>query len=83
MVWDVEYTDEFGEWWSGLDEDAQDKIAVSVRLLEMRGPHLEFPHSSKIRSSRHPHMRELRSEVRDDRFAHFMHLTRDVAPSSS
>ena len=63
MAWDVEYTDEFGEWWNGLGEDAQDKIAVSVRLLEMRGPHLEFPHSSKIRGSRHPHMRELRTQV--------------------
>ena len=63
MAWDVEYTDEFGEWWNELDEDAQDKIAVSVRLLEMRGPQLEFPHSSKIRGSRHPHMRELRTQV--------------------
>lgn len=63
MAWEVEYTDEFEAWWNGLDADAQDRIAVSVTLLEMRGPNLDFPHSSCVRGSRHPHMRELRTQV--------------------
>lgn len=33
---------------------------VRVQLLENHGPTLPFPHSSKIRTSRHSHMRELR-----------------------
>lgn len=48
MTWDVEYTDEFGEWWGGLTEAEQISVAASVRLLEERGPALGHPHSSGI-----------------------------------
>jgi hypothetical protein len=51
MAWAVEYTDEFGEWFEGLDESEQDDIDVSVRLLEAEGPRLRHPHSSGISSS--------------------------------
>ena len=60
MGWDVEYTDEWGAWWDALNEDEQDSVAVSVRLLEERGPALPFPYSSGVEGSRHSHMRELR-----------------------
>jgi hypothetical protein len=56
----VEYTDEFGEWWDSLAESQQIKLRASVQLLREMGPSLEFPHSSKISSSAHPEMRELR-----------------------
>jgi hypothetical protein len=62
MEWDVEYTDEFGVWWAGLSEAEQESLAASVQLLEERGPALGFPHSSGIRSSKHDHMRELRTQ---------------------
>jgi hypothetical protein len=62
MQWDVEYTDEFGQWWAGLSEEEQVSVAASVHLLEVRGPHLGFPHSSGINGSRHVHMRELRTQ---------------------
>lgn len=62
MTWDVEYTDEFGCWWESLTAEEQESIAVSVRLLEDRGPALGFPHSSAINGSRHGHMRELRTQ---------------------
>jgi hypothetical protein len=32
--WDVEYTDEFEIWWTGLNEAEQDDIAATVGLLE-------------------------------------------------
>jgi len=60
MTWEVEYTDEFGDWWRTLDESEQDSIAVSVTLLEQKGPSLPYPYSSNITTSRHSHMRELR-----------------------
>ena len=60
MEWAVEYTDEFDEWWQGLDEGEQKSVAVVVTLLEEFGAMLKFPHSSGIKSSRHSHMRELR-----------------------
>lgn len=37
-------------------------MAASVQLLEERGPTLGHPHSSGISSSRHGHMRELRTQ---------------------
>lgn len=60
MSWDIEYTDEFGEWWNSLSEDEQDRVAVSVGLLNEHGPNLPSPHSSAIATSKHSHMRELR-----------------------
>lgn len=54
---DVEYTDEFGDWWAGLSEKEQNDVAAITEMLDERGPMLPFPHSSQIKSSRHPHMR--------------------------
>ncbi len=64
MAWEVEYTDEFGEWWGGLSDGEQDAIDVVVRMLEEQGPQLGYPHSSGVVSSRHGHMRELRVQHR-------------------
>lgn len=60
MTWDVEFTDELGEWWNDLTEEEQISIDASVRLLQERGPNLGHPHTSGIEGSRHSHMRELR-----------------------
>jgi hypothetical protein len=62
--WEVEYTDEFGEWWASLSEGQQESIDASVRLLEEKGPDLGFPFSSGVEKSRHTHMRELRVQHR-------------------
>jgi len=60
VPWNVEYTDEFGDWWPLLSEGEQEDIAAIVALLEIRGPQLPFPYSSGVEGSRHGHMRELR-----------------------
>jgi hypothetical protein len=60
MKWEVEYTDEFGEWWRLLSEAEQEAIRASVKLLSEFGPTLKFPHTSGINGSRHGHLRELR-----------------------
>ena len=60
MAWDVEVTDEFKAWWSGLDEGEQASVSAVVKLLVEYGPNLPFPYSSKIHGSRHAAMRELR-----------------------
>jgi hypothetical protein len=59
-AWEVEYTDEFYEWWEGLTVDEQESVGPIVGLLEEWGPYLGHPHSSKVRGSRYGHMRELR-----------------------
>jgi hypothetical protein len=60
MGWEVEYTDEFGSWWSGLDNDDQDAIIAAVDVLEERGPGLGRPLIDTVHASRHPNMKELR-----------------------
>lgn len=66
MTWEVEYTDEFGEWWDTLTEDEQVSVDACVRLLEEQGPMLPHPYSSGVRASRHSHMRELRIQHSGD-----------------
>ena len=64
MPREVEYTDEFGQWWNDLTQSQQDSVAAKVELLMEYGPNLPFPHSSDIRGSRHGVMRELRIQHR-------------------
>lgn len=66
VTWNVEYTDEFGDWWMTLTESQQDDVEAIVRLLEQKGPRLPFPYSSGINGSRHAHMRELRVQSGGD-----------------
>jgi len=63
-MWSVEYTDEFGQWWEGLNEDVQDAIDRSVGLLERLGPSLGRPHADAVKASRHGNMKELRVQRR-------------------
>jgi hypothetical protein len=60
MTWEVEYTDEFGQWFAGIDEDAQDAIIAVVEILGERGPGLGRPLVDTIKGSRHANMKELR-----------------------
>lgn len=62
MAWEVEFTEEFQQWWDSLGEEEQDDVALSVRRLVEFGPALGFPHSSKVVTSRYPQMRELRTQ---------------------
>ena len=71
MAWEVEYTDEFENWWTSLTEIEQEDVVSYVRRLEDRGPNLPFPHSSGIAQSRHSHMRELRVQSHGDPFRVF------------
>jgi hypothetical protein len=64
MPCEVEYTDEFGDWWASLTEAEQESVAATVGLLEMKGPTLPSPYSSGVKGSRHGHLRELRIQHR-------------------
>ena len=63
MAWDVEFTDEFHEWWDSISEPEQEEISAKVELLQERGPILPRPHSDVIVTSRHANMKELRGRV--------------------
>ncbi len=60
MTWEVEYTDQFEEWWGGLLVDEQRAIRAAVEVLEMNGPGLGRPLVDTVEDSRHANMKELR-----------------------
>ena len=59
-MWEVEYTDEFGEWWQGLTEAQQEALDDRVMLLAEVGPGLKRPVVGDVTASRHHNMKELR-----------------------
>lgn len=63
-TWQVEYTDEFGEWWEALSPAEQASLEAGIRLLEQFGPHLSRPYADTLKGSRHANMKELRTSSR-------------------
>lgn len=63
MEWEVEHTDEFEAWWHSLNDREKVEITASVELLMEKGPALPHPHSTRIETSKHDHMRELRTQI--------------------
>lgn len=57
---EVEYTDEFEEWWTTLTVPKQTAIDDAVAVLEELGPGLSRPWVDTVKASRHPNMKELR-----------------------
>jgi len=62
MAWEVEFTDEFEEWWATLTDDEQTDVSASVALLEIHGPQLPRPHADTVKGSKHSNMKELRTQ---------------------
>ena len=62
MAWEVEFTDEFGNWWNELTEEEQITIRAKVLLLEKYGPTLPRPHADVIHGSHYPNLKELRAQ---------------------
>lgn len=58
-MWEIEFTDQFGVWWSGLKEEEQEAVQAAVEFLEEKGPALRRPFAGPIESSRHANMKEL------------------------
>ena len=48
MAWNIEFTDEFGDWWEGLSLGEQESVRVKVELLAELGPALTRPHADTI-----------------------------------
>ena len=59
MAWEVEYTDQFGEWWDNLAEKEQEAVTAAVNVLQRGGPSLGRPLVDTVKQSRHKNMKEL------------------------
>jgi len=60
VSWEIEYTNEFEEWWATLTTDEQGSIDRAVAALRESGPALGRPLVDTISTSRHANMKELR-----------------------
>jgi hypothetical protein len=60
MAWSVEFTDEFGNWFRGLDDGAQRAIEAAIEKLQESGPALGRPFVAPLAGSRLANMKELR-----------------------
>jgi hypothetical protein len=62
-MWEIEYTDEFGEWWDSLSEQEQNALAATLGVLQQLGPSLGRPYVDHIKASKHANMKELRTQA--------------------
>lgn len=60
MIWEVEYSYVFMQWWSQLEKSEQKSLLTGIQLLKNYGVNLRSPHSSKIKMTKNSHIRELR-----------------------
>jgi hypothetical protein len=61
LMWNIEVTDQFIEWWDSLTVEEQESVKGPVNLLEQHGPSLARPTVDTVTGSRHPNMKELRA----------------------
>ncbi|MGA3324118.1 MAG: type II toxin-antitoxin system RelE/ParE family toxin [Terriglobia bacterium] len=59
MEWDVEGTDEFYSWFSGLASPQRVSVAAKIDLLEEKGPSLGRPHVDTLKGSKFTNLKEL------------------------
>ena len=65
MGWDVEGTDQFKEWYNGLDAAETKAVNIAVDILSEGGPGLGRPFVDTIGDSKIANLKELRPK-RDD-----------------
>jgi hypothetical protein len=61
-LWEIFGTDEFADWYGGLDQADQAAVDRVVGILERVGPQLGRPHADRIEGSRFVNMKELRAQ---------------------
>ena len=60
MVWEVEVSDEFLDWYDGLNVEEWESVNSAVGKLETYGPTLARPYVDTLVGSKYPNMKELR-----------------------
>lgn len=60
MVWEINGTDRFADWFGALEVSEQDAVIAVVELLAEHGPQLDRPYADRIAGSTYHNMKELR-----------------------
>lgn len=58
-MWPIDFTDEYQEWFSSLDEEVREAITSAVMVLSEIGPVLGRPHADQLKGSSNPKLKEL------------------------
>jgi hypothetical protein len=58
--WEVEHTDQFGDWYEALPQDHAEEVSHVIDQLAQDGPTLGRPLVDRVENSRHHNMKELR-----------------------
>ncbi len=66
MPFTVNTSDEFGSWFSPLEEALQDDILFVVRLLQEHGPQLRRPYADTLEGTSLSNLKELRVQHRGE-----------------
>ncbi len=59
-MYEVEFTDEFRDWYEALSAAEQKSCVHVIELLMQQGPKLGRPHADTLKGSRFPNLKELR-----------------------
>lgn len=63
--WEVEHTEQFGEWYGALTDDDAEEISHVIDHLAQEGPVLGRPLVDRVEGSRHHNMKELRVSTKE------------------
>ena len=63
MTWTVIFSDEYEEWFGGLNKKDQTAIVTDLGVLEIMGPTLGRPYVDQVNDSQFTNMKELRTKV--------------------
>ena len=61
-MFEVEFTDEFEDWWNTLSVKEQEDLNSDVETLAMVGPSLGHPRVDRVEKSDYNNMKELRTQ---------------------
>lgn len=74
-MWNILQTQEFKQWYEGLDIPAKESIYEKILVLQEFGPNLGRPYVDTLNGSRHKNMKELRVQNKNRPFRIFFAFT--------
>jgi hypothetical protein len=67
-MWPINYTKEYGEWFSAQEEENQMAINAKIIVLSEFGPNLGRPYVDTIQGSKYANLKELRIKYKNTVF---------------
>jgi hypothetical protein len=68
MVWEVDTTEEYDDWFLEQGDDGQASIRMKVELLTKYGPNLPRPYADTLKGSKLKNLKELRTQTAEHIF---------------